>query len=122
MGSPPTCRPQIAFCREGLKVHNADAVEWLHWYRSSGAPAFDVAFVDAFDGQNDVPLPFQTAGALLYWLIVINLPALSCSAETPSPDREREIILCSCMEILQTSPPYTLLHMKCWDCNQECPS
>lgn len=52
----------ILYCREGLRVHHADAVEWLHLYRVSGGADFDLVFVDAFDGENEVPPPFRNAG------------------------------------------------------------
>ena len=45
-----------------LSVHEADAVHWLRDYRQRGGPAFDFVFVDAFDGENNIPVVFTEQG------------------------------------------------------------
>ena len=59
----PQAKDSVAFlCRARLCVHNADAIEWLKKRYASQEPPLDIVFVDAFDGDNNVPQAFTDAG------------------------------------------------------------
>ena len=43
-------------------MHEGDAIEWLKSRCATHAPPLDLVFVDAFDGDNNVPDAFTDAG------------------------------------------------------------
>ena len=43
-------------------MHEGDAIKWLQTRCASKAPPLDLVFVDAFDGNNNVPEAFTDAG------------------------------------------------------------
>ena len=45
-------------------MHEGDAIEWLKSHCATNAPPLDLIFVDAFDGNNNVPNAFTDAGRI----------------------------------------------------------
>ena len=53
----------LCWARRRIRVHAADAVQWLREHLAASAPPFDLVCVDAFDGNNDVPTAFTDPGS-----------------------------------------------------------
>lgn len=43
-------------------MHNGNAIDWIRTQKTGGAHVYDFIFVDAFDGENEIPSPFTAPG------------------------------------------------------------